>query len=244
MNIEFMRSEIIGALRPLRIPARFSDAPVVVRLGAGIFSVEEFMDEPSELAVGTHIPDRDWDHLLRTDEAFLLQRPVATMRYARCWIFRDWDRNELASWLDELRSINAVVDREEQSVIALCVDEFRAAKVREQWTRTLFDEAWACASEGRLVEAIKLAEVVWQMDLYRNQDSTLLYCAVLEKAQRMAEARDLLYLEANTTGKPLAELESILLTYVGKLGNISQQPNKRRRYFSDPGSPSFSVPST
>ena len=137
-----------------------------------------------------------------------------------------------------------MIDREEQSVIALCVDEFRAAKVRERWTRTLFDEAWACASKGRLVEAIKLAEVVWQMDLYRNQDSTLLYCAVLERAQRMAEARDLLYLEANTTGKPLAELESILQTYVGKLGNISQQPNKRRRYFSDPGSPSFSVPST
>lgn len=244
MNIEFMRSEIIGALRPLRIPARFSDAPVVVRLGAGIFSIEEFMGEPSELAVGAHIPDRDWDHLLRTDEAFLLQRPVATMRYARCWIFRDWDRNKLASWLDELRGISAAIDREEQSVITLCVDEFQAAKVRERWTRTLFDEAWACASGGRLVEAIKLAEVVWQMDLYRNQDSTLLYCAVLEKAQRMAEARDLLYLESNTTGKPLAELESILLTYVEKLGNISQQPNKRRRYFSDPGSPSFSVPST
>lgn len=244
MNIVFPRSEIIGALRPLRIPAHFSDAPVVVRFETGLFSVEKFMDEPSELATGTLIPSEDWDHLLRTDEAFLLQHPIPTLRYARCWIFRNWEQDVLAPWLDKLKLVGAAVDRIENDIITLCVDEFRAAKVREAWTRTLFDDTWTFVTEDRLADALDLAEVLWQMDLYRNQDSTLLYCAILEKSQRVAESRDLLHLEANTTGKSLAELESILKTYVTRLGAGRPRSNKKRRYFSEAGSISFSVPST
>ena len=254
MNIEFLHSEIIGALRPLHLPANFSDAPVVVQFDAGIFSIEKFMDEPGRSAVGVLISDRDWTHLLNTDEAFLLQRPVKTMRYARCWIFRDWPRDKLEPWLDQLQNVGAVIDpdvRDNQGIVTLCVDAHRGDQVRESWTRTLVDEAWRCASMGLLTEALDLVKAVWQMDLHRSQESTLFYCALLEKQHHMTDARDLLRLEANTTGRSLAELESILQTYVKKIdyrialtekpSNTSQRPQKTKgKFFKGNRSPDFS----
>lgn len=242
VNFEFVRSEVIGALKPLTLPAHFSDAPVILRHESSLFRVDTFMDEPSELAEGSPITNAEWAHLLRTEEAFELNHPISSPRYARCWVFRGWKSDELDRWLEELRGIGAAFDRQDAQFVVVCLDEMRASKIRERWTRELYDDAWTLASDGKFDEALELAEVVWEMDLYRSQSSTLLYCAVLEKLHRMSEARDLLHLESNSTGKPLSELESILQTYLCKLEESTPRTQKRRRYFTDPGTLSFVVP--
>lgn len=243
MKFPFTNSEIVGALRPLDLPAHFSDAPVVVRYEHTLLEIDEFMDEPSELAEAHEISARDWAHLLSTDEAFEFQSPRPTIRYARCWIFRRWDAEQLTLLLRDIGRESSFIERNERDLTVVCVDENRGANVRQTWTRRLYDEAWLRAKCDRFDEALALAEVVWVLDAYRGLDSTLLSCAILEKLGRMADARDLLHMEANSTGRPLAELESILRTYGQKMDAAKPRTSKHQRYFSTgPCSPSFLVP--
>lgn len=207
LELDYTNTVIVGGHRPLRLEARFTDAPVVIFDGSIRYVVRTFHPGPATRATVAAISDLEWTHLCDTDESFPLATPVTTFRDARIWILRGWDRKSIGGQVDALLATGARPVIEDDGLLALCVDDRRGFVIRDQWARALTDEAHGLATRD-VPAALERAELAWLLAPNLDDAAVVLLATLLQMDDRAAEAEDYLQMHANTMRRSVNELQA------------------------------------